>query len=275
MTTRRIRLHPRAFVCAIVAFIGIGFGAAHAQIVVTDPATTIKNIVIAGLKSQIVETLTDQARKIRRMARRLSVFTDLAKYAVPEPTRWRSYRYQDVNLYANPYVEALNFGDAAGAAYADVTRARSAIESQLAELAAVSPEAASAIASQLATLDLADSTIIAGTDQNGRLRPQGKREMRAIDALERDVVDPSQTQSATAVLDKISAAVLIETRQKQSRLQFLSAIVEQLLVDNKRSRDTEAAVMNMQLRRLLNVPGEGGAGFLSGAGDDLRRWRQP
>jgi hypothetical protein len=209
------------------------------------------------------------------MARRLSVFTDLAKYAVPEPTRWRSYRYQDVNLYANPYVEALNFGDPEGAAYAGVTRARSAIESDLSELAVLSPDAASAIAAQLATLDLADSTLITGTDQNGRLRPQGKREMRAIDALEREVVDGSQAQSATAVLDKISAAVLIETRQKQSRLQFLSALVEQLLVENKRARDTEAAVMNMQLRRLLNVPGEGGGGFLSGAGDDLRRWRQP
>lgn len=275
MTTRRIRPYPRAFVCAIVALVAIGVGAAHAQIVVTDPATTIKNIVIAGLKSQIVETLTEQARKIRRMARRLSVFTDLTKYAVPEPTRWRHYRYQDVNLYANPYVEALNFGDPEGAAYADVTRARSAIESELSELAALSPAAASAIAAQLATLDLADSIIIAGTDQNGRLRPQGKREMRAIDALERDVVDPSPAQSATAVLDKISAAVLIETRQKQSRLQFLSALVEQLLVDNKRARDTEAAVMNMQLRRLMNVPGEGGGGFLSGAGSELRSWRQP
>lgn len=274
MTTRRIRPYPRAFVCAIVALVAIGVGAAHAQIVVTDPATTIKNIVIAGLKSQIVETLTEQARKIRRMARRLSVFTDLTKYAVPEPTRWRHYRYQDVNLYANPYVEALNFGDPEGAAYADVTRARSAIESELSELAALSP-AAAAIAAQLATLDLADSIIIAGTDQNGRLRPQGKREMRAIDALERDVVDPSPAQSATAVLDKISAAVLIETRQKQSRLQFLSALVEQLLVDNKRARDTEAAVMNMQLRRLMNVPGEGGGGFLSGAGSELRSWRQP
>jgi hypothetical protein len=275
MITGAMRRYPRILACAIVAFVSIGIGAAHAQIVVTDPATTIKNIVIAGLKSQIVDTLTDQARKIRRMARRLSVFTDLAKYAVPEPTRWRSYRYQDVNLYANPYVEALNFGDPEGAAYAGVTRTRSAIERDLSELAVLSPDAASAIAAQLATLDLADSTLITGTDQNGRLRPQGKREMRAIDALEREVVDGSQAQSATAVLDKISAAVLIETRQKQSRLQFLSALVEQLLVDNKRARDTEAAVMNMQLRRLLNVPGEGGGGFLSGAGDDLRRWRQP
>ena len=85
------------------ALLGIGLRVADAQIVVTDPATTIKNIVTAALKSQIVDTLTEQARQIRRMARRLSVFTDLAKYAVPDPTRWRSYRYQDVNLYANPY----------------------------------------------------------------------------------------------------------------------------------------------------------------------------
>lgn len=98
--------------------------------------------------------------------------------------------------------------------------------------------------------------------------------MLATDALEHDVLDPSPRQSATAVLDKISAAVLIETRQKQSRLQFLTALVEQLVVDNKRARDTEAAAMNMQLRRLMADPGEDG-GFLSGAGNALRGWRQP
>jgi hypothetical protein len=274
--TSRTSPYGRVIAWAVIAFVALGCSAVYAQIVVSDPATRIKNAVIAGLKSQVVDTLTEQARKIRRMARRLSVFTDLAKYAVPDPTRWRSYRYQDVNLYANRYIEALNFGDAEGAAYADVARSRSPIEKDLMALEDLSPEAAAVIAAQLATLDLADSTIITGTDQNGRLRPQGKREMRAIDALERDVVDPSQTQSATAVLDKISASVLLETRQKQSRLQFLSAMVEQLLVDNKRARDTEAALMNMQLRRLQAVPGgEGGGGFLSGAGDDLRRWRQP
>ena len=64
-----------------------------------------------------------------------------------------------------------------------------------------------------------------------------------------DVIDPSEAQSATAVLDKISGAVLLETRQKQARLQYLTSIVEQLVIDNKRARDTEAAVLNMQLRR--------------------------
>ena len=83
-----------------------------------------------------------------------------------------------------------------------------------------------------------------------------------------------RSQSATAVLDKISGAGLIRARQQQARTQFLAAIVEQLLVDNKRSRDTEAAAMNMQLEQLRRGPGHA-ASFLRGAGDDLRTWRQP
>jgi hypothetical protein len=257
-------------IVVLVIFFG-GLSSAWA-FVVTDPATTARNVVTAVLKSRLLETLTEQGDRIRRMARRLSVFTNLDKYAIPDVPRWRVYRFQDVHLYANPYSEALNYGDPEGIAYAEIARVRSAIGRQLSTLP---PAAAAAIAAQLATLDLTDSAIIAGTDQNGRLRPQGKREMRAIDALERHVVDPSQTQSATAVLDKISAAVLIEARQKQSRLQFLTAFVEQLIVDNKRTRDTEAAAMNMQLGRLRSIDDESGGGFLDGAGDALRTWRQP
>lgn len=271
---KRLTAHRHVLVFLTLAVLGVGLREARAQVVVTDPATTIKNIVIAGLKSQIVDTLTEQATRFRRMARRLSLFSSLDKYVVPDPTRWRSYRYQDVNLFANPYADALNFGDAQGLAYESVARARAAFGPELADLARRAPAAAAAIKAALATLDVADSTMIAGTDQNGKLRSNGKFEMRAVDALERDVVDPSGNQSTTAVLDKISAATLIETRQKQSRLQFLAAVVEQLLVDNKRTRDTEAAAMNMQLGRLRGGLDEGG-GFLEGAANDLRTWKQP
>src|SRR5258708_2867926 len=123
------------------------------------------------------------------MARRLSVFTDLAKYAVPDPTRWRSYRYQDLNLYANPYVEALNVGDPDGAAYEAIARARADVGPVFAALGENAPAAEGSLTAALATLDLADSTLITGTDQNGRLRAAGKREMRAVDALERAVAD--------------------------------------------------------------------------------------
>jgi len=40
--------------------------------------------------------------------------------------------------------------------------------------------------------------------------------------LEDDALDPSATQSATAVLDKISGAALIRARQQQARVQFLA-----------------------------------------------------
>lgn len=245
--------------------------------VVIDPLAIARNAVTAALKSELLEVLTEQHRRFRRMARRLSVFTDLGKYAVDDVPRWRVYRHQDLNLYANPYVEALNYGDPDGAAFDEVSRLRRSIDAELTRLRGESPAAAAAIAAQLATLDVADSSLMTGTHLNGQLRPHGKAEMRAIDKLEADVIDPSGAQSTTALLDKISAAALIGARQKQSRLQFLIAFVEQLVVDNKRSRDTEAAVMNMQLGRLRLSSdwGEGGSGFLTGAGNALRTWRQP
>jgi hypothetical protein len=76
-------------------------------------------------------------------------------------------------------------------------------------------------------------------------------------------------------LDKISGAVLIGTRQKQARLQFLAALVEQLLIDNKRARDTEAAMLNMRLGHLRAADDEGGTRLLTGSASALRAWRQP
>jgi hypothetical protein len=267
-------MNRRIVVGVTLALLGAGFTVAHAQIVITDPATTLKNAAIATLKSQLLDTLTEEANRLKRMARRLTFYTTLAKYAVPDPTRWRVYRYQDVNLYANPYADALNFGDAEGLAYEALARLRSPADPALAQLGEDEPAAEAAIRAALATLDLADSTIITGTDQNGRLRASGKLEMQAVDALENDVIDPSPEQSTTAVLDKLSGAVLLETRNRDARMQFLTAIVEQLLVDNKRARDTEAAGMNMQLGRLRD--GRAAAtSLVTGAADDLRSWKQP
>ena len=225
----------------------------------------------------MLDTLTEQGRRVRRMARRLSAFADLSRFSVTDTPRWRSYRFQDATLFATDYEDALNLGDPGGAAYMKVARARFSMDAEVSRLRGESAMAADAVAAQLATLDLADSSLMNGTDQNGQLRSQGKREMRATDALERDVVDDSSTQSTAAVLDKISAAVLVETKQKQSRLQFLMAVVEQLAVENKRARDTEAAAMNMELEK-LRLTAECRtrcAGVLAGAANDLRSWRQP
>ena len=267
---------PRIVALVLSAITLAGAGTAWA-VVVIDPANILKNMVTAGLENQVLEVLTQQGQRFRKMARRLSAFADLGRYVVSDVPRWRSYRYQDVSLYATAYEDALNLGDPDGAAYEGVVRSRATAEDVIAALRDESPEAADALASELATLDIADSTLMTATDANGRLRSAGKKDMKAVDALERDVTDGTSAQGTSAVLDKISAATLIETRQKQSRLAFLTAMIEQLAVDNKRSRDTEVAVLNMQLAR-LRAAAECGTpcpGLLSGSADALRAWRQP
>src|SRR2546422_74624 len=108
----------------------------------------------------------------------------------------------------------------------------------------------------------------------GQVRYHGRRELQAISELEADVIEPSQEQSATAVLEKLSGATLIGTRQRQARTELLVGIVEQLLVDSKRTRDTEASAMNMQLATWRTGSAANDA-FVRGSGDALRTWRQP
>ena len=207
------------------------------------------------------------------MAQRLSASTNLDKYATPDRPDSPAYSETDTLAHGDSYRRALAYGDASGSAYTYVSRTR---QDPGGLLAGLSPGARDMVGRALATLDAADSTIITGTHQAGLLRWNGERELAAIDALEADVVNPSHNQSTTAVLDKISGAALLEARQKQARLQYLSAIVEQLVVDNKRARDTETALLNMQMGRLLGADsGEDGGGMLSGASNDLRTWRQP
>jgi hypothetical protein len=132
-----------------------------------------------------------------------------------------------------------------------------------------------ALASRLATVELADAVAISAINDTGSLRLNGRRqELQAIDALESQVIDPSLEQSATAVLDKISGSILLGTRQRQARSQLLTAFVEQLLVDSKRARDVDTTAMNMQLVTWRDGRAANAA-FVAGTGDALRTWRQP
>jgi hypothetical protein len=242
----------------------------QAQVVVVDPATTIRNAITAYVKSQMLDTANEQYRRIRRMSRRLSMYTDLRKYVVADPPRWRTHG-GDQFLFIAPYNDALIFGDAVGAAYVSVSRPVLAGHGALDPL---TPSTRRLLASQLATIELTDAAAIAGTNQTGEIRYNGrKKELPAIDLLEQHVVDPSQEQSATAVLDKISGASLIGARQRQARIQLLAAILEQLLADSKRVRDADAASMNMQLGQLRSPVNAGS--LMTGAAEQLRAWRQP
>lgn len=252
-------------------------GVATAQFVVTDPALTFKNAFIAGWADNILIVMSDQTDRLFEMIRRLSALTDLSKYGISDDDTpmWRIHVYwTDEFLYANDYNAALNYGDHDGAAFEEVARTRLTPGAELARLSEVNPDATAAIVAQLATLDAADSSLIESTDQTGQLRYNGRQELAAIDALESDALDPALTQGTTAVIEKISGANLIRARQQQARIGFLTGMVEQLLIDNKRSRDTEVAAMNMQLQRLTHGSAIN-ANVTAGAANDLRTWIQP
>ena len=244
--------------------------AVWAQLAITDVAVTARNAATAIAKEYLVQIQEDQHRKLRRMARRLSMHTDLRKYVLEEPPRWRTHG--GAFHFANPYNDALIFGDAAGSAYRALTHP---LVTSIDRLAQLPPAARRTIEARLATVELTDAAAIAATHDTGQLRFNGrKKELPAIDVLESHVVDPSNEQSATAVLDKISGASLIGARQRQARIQLLTGLVEQLLVDSKRARDTEAATLGMQLTT-WRLGRAANAAFVQGTVDALCTWRQP
>ena len=145
------------------------------------------NAATATLKTVVLDTLGNEVDRLKAMAKRLSASTDLDKYLISDDDtpKWRIHLFEfEKFLYANGYNAALNYGDATGMAYEDVARVRTIPGRELAALVAVAPDAEAALAAQLATLDAADSTLIAGTHQTGLLRYNGRQELAAIEALQ-------------------------------------------------------------------------------------------
>lgn len=238
--------------------------------VVYDAAVTAQNTVTAGLKQLEVQMQTLQRQKLGRMARRLSMWTNLSKYSLPDPPRWRTHGGEF--LYAGPFNEALIFGDPAGTAYLALSVPVLSNSEAIQSLPALAQRA---FESRLATVEAADASAIAATNDMGQLRLNGrKREAEAIEALDGMVIDPSSEQSATAILDKISGAATIGARQRQARAELLVGFLEQLIIENKRSRDSEAGAINMQLTTWRDGHAANEA-FVAGSGDALRTWRQP
>ena len=136
---------------------------------VYDPAITAGTRSPRRSRSTCSQTQQEQHAKLRRMARRLSVFTDLRRFAVPDTPRWRTHGGDF--LYANGINDALIFGDPAGAAYLAVSHP---VVSARALLGRLTPAAQRAMASRLATLELADAAAISAINDTGSLRFNGR-----------------------------------------------------------------------------------------------------
>jgi hypothetical protein len=277
-------MRPRTtrVISALVLAIVLGGGAvSQAQIYCTipcpiwDPQAILRNIAINTLKTELNTVLNDQQQRFVTMAKRLVTLTPLKKYLIPmdDTPAWRIHDWFPGNvLYANTFHYALTYGDHAGTGYDSVALPR--IGGDAEALSRLSPAAAAYLRGELAMLDIADSTIIRGTDDNGRQRFNGREESRTIDLLQQAVTNDDDQLSITAVMDTISAAGLMEARNKQARIQLEAATLEQLTLDNMRDRNSATMQMNMTLNQLRDA-GQLGRALIQGSENHLRTWRQP
>lgn len=237
-----------------------------AQLAVIDPANLAEAILIVQRTQRHYEELRAQSRTILRMAQGLG---RMDQYRTPPiaPTRHEAERW----TYGRQWIAGLNSGDASGAAY--LATALPLVAPNVP--AGLSAAARRAFERQYATVEVTDSVAMMGGHQVGLMRGYYDELQRAVQELERDVLNSgSSYHEMTAILDKVAAGELLGRRQDMATNQLLSHALEQLLARSKRLRDTEASTINMQLISWREGH-DANKAFRAGIGDALGTWRQP
>lgn len=234
-----------------------------AQIVVYDPAGYVQAL---ARYAQLIQ----QYQFWVRQARRLPV--DMAnRYLVPT-VRWRTHDIEAAYAHARSILTGLNYGDADGRLYAQgVDR----LEPLDALLASVPADFRRRLQTKYGTIELADSVANMGIHQIGALRFNGRSVLTAIQNMDADASAVSESfNSQTALLNKINGAGVLNLRISEGSSQFLMHILEQLLVQNKRSRDAEAQAMDAHLFQ-WRFGATYGRDLYSRTAETLDTWRQP
>lgn len=240
---------------------------AGAQWIVHDPTNWAELYAIAQNTWEQVSTLYQTYDRIRRLSQRLGNLDAYRVSGIPTvPLETSPYPY------GSPWLVGLNSGDPTGAGYRQVVRP---LVPPAPLLARLSPRQQDTMRRAYATIELADSVATMGGHQVGALRQYADVLREVIEALQSDTLNPlDRFHEMTAILDKIAAGEVTARRQDTATNQLLSHVLEQRIVEQKRERDTEAAMMNMRLERLLD-DGAYNRTLYSGTSDALNNWRQP
>jgi hypothetical protein len=248
---------------AIASALTLAARPAAAQLAVYDPANYIQAIAR-------YQQMLQQYEFWLRQARRLPAAT-LARYRVPE-VLWRIHDSAEAFPYAGPILAGLNYGDATGAGYLQTVHQLEPLDAIFARLPAGFRRR---LTDTYATIQMADSAATMGIHQAGIIRFNGRSILRAIDAMEQDLVAaPEEFHSQTALLNKINGANVLRLRIAERNSQFLLATLEQLLVENKRKRDAETQLMNAHIYQ-WRYGAEYAADLFRKTALTLDGWRQP
>jgi hypothetical protein len=186
--------------------------------------------------------LVQQYRFWVAQARRLPV--DLASRYRLAPVRWQTHNAR-IYAYAEPILSAMNIGDQTGVLY-DVSTER--LDPLDDFLTSVPPELRPRLGINYGTIQFDDSVAKTAIDQVGTTRTNGSRALSTIQTMEDDAVSSAdEFHTQTALLNKIDGAAVLALRLHETAGELQMHILEQLLVQNKRSRDAEAELMDAHL----------------------------
>lgn len=248
-----------AIAAGVLVLVLLSQAASAYVLVVNDPATTGKNIFTAIFQEMIRKVEVEKEAAIRRMARSLSIFVSLRRYVAENIPQWRTWRQYDPIPESLAWMEALNTG-VGSVAVATVAPPRPPIDPEL--------DLPDSLRQSLALLDLADSSLVAAVDQTGRIRGARRGERASFAALDDAVGILGGSASARA--DVLAAAALINAQQKQTRLELLAPIVEQLVVEALKARQVDTSTFRMR-----ETARKAGRSLVEGAAADLHGWKQP
>jgi hypothetical protein len=249
----------------VVLAVGVVTAPLHAQFF-TVPVFDASNFF------EDLEQVFDLAQQISNMlfqAQALPV-NMLARYHVLLP----QWGFNQIPLVfpnpASPILSALNAGDAGGAGYKQVV---DPLDVPLDVLARMPLALQRRLLDDYATIQLADSVSALSVDQSGAARTNGNPLLQVLQSMEADAFSSlSSFNTQTALLNKINSASVVGLKEEEQTNQFLSSTLEQLVVDNKRKRDTEAKVMNATINQ-WRFGASYGQSLFSQTAADIDNWR--
>ena len=233
----------------------------HAQWVVYDPSNYFEAVAEYEQLIQQYEFLIAQARRVP-----VDIESRYHAYSLD----WTFHDLGSRLLYAQALLTALNQGDATGAAYQGVVDPLDVPTDVVSRMPAAMQRR---LGNKYATLETGDSITQLAVDQTGQARADGPLTLQAIRNVEHDIDNPGDDfHSQTALLEKINAAFAIGLRLEEQTNQFQLSALEQSLLESKRKRDTEAALMNASIRQWRYGQAYG-ADLFSRTAANIDNWR--
>ena len=257
------RRPPTLFGVLIAMFLA---SPAHGQgYPVIDVANLTETNKILTTAAAEVKTVLEQVEFLRAMAARLQ---NMDRFRTPPIVATRPN--PALFPWASRFIDALNVGDPRDEAYRSTVRPLPELGPILDRLN-LPLQARRIIESQYADIQIKDAVIPRAVHQNAIIRNFRPLDA-AIEALGDDVTSGrNATHDLTAVLGKVSGALLIQNRQAANTTQIASGALEQAIAQNTSRRNDAVSAMNFNLGILES--GGSAAADIAGAADAIAGWR--